>query len=64
LMATEVVNEAEPSKESAMWRNHAGAKVPPAAREKLLENVAKQTGLTFVKENRMTTRWFLVPAGK
>jgi hypothetical protein len=64
LMETEIVNESEPAKGPITWRNHAGAMVPPESRDKLVANIAKQTGLTFKRERRMTSRWFLVPAAE
>jgi RNA polymerase sigma factor (sigma-70 family) len=64
LMGTEVVDDTDHAKATVMWRNHAGAMVAPESRDRLLENVTKQTGLKFVREKRMIARWFLVPAEK
>jgi len=64
LMETEVVDESTPGKETVTWRNHAGAMVPPESRDKLMDNIGKQTRLTFNRERWMVSRWFLVPAGE
>jgi hypothetical protein len=38
--------------------------VPPESRDKLMDNIGKQTRLTFNRERWMVSRWFLVPAGE
>ena len=61
LLDTEVIDEAEPTKEGVFWRNRVGAGVSRERADKLLANVAKQTGLRFARERRLTTRWVAVP---
>jgi hypothetical protein len=61
LCATETILEATfDPKASCFWSVHTGTNLRPEQADKMLANVAAQTGLRFARAKRVTTHWVAV----
>jgi hypothetical protein len=60
-MNTEVIDETgDGQRKGAYWTDHVSSGVTGEFREKLLQNVTEQTGITFTRERRMREVWVAV----
>jgi hypothetical protein len=64
LCNVEFVVEATGGKSGIFWRNHTGANLSREDADKMLANVAAQTGLTFARARRVTSHWVAVTEEK